>query len=128
MSAESFETSIAPWLVVRGAQEAAEFYGSAFGAIERYRLDGDDGNLAVAQLSVGGAVFWVQDDPDADVRGAGTVRMILSVADPDAVFGRAVANGAAVVAPVSEAYGWRTGRITDPFGCDWEISRQLASQ
>jgi len=53
--------------------------------------------------------------------------MILSVEDPDAVFDQAVAAGAAVVAPVNEAYGWRTGRITDPFGHDWETSRRLGS-
>jgi PhnB protein len=127
--AEPSGASIAPWLGVRDAQQAVDFYQAAFGAVEVYRLDGDDGSLAVAQLSVGGAAFWVQNDPDASpsARGAGSIRMILSVDDPDAVFDRAVTAGAAVVAPVAEAYGWRTGRITDPFGYDWEPSRQLAT-
>jgi PhnB protein len=127
--ADPFETSIAPWLAVRDAKKAVDFYTAAFGAVELYRLDGDDGRPVVAQLSVGGAVFWVQDDTDAgpEARGAGSVRMILSVEDPDAVFDDAVAAGAAVVAAVSEDHGWRTGRVTDPFGHDWEISRQLAS-
>jgi PhnB protein len=124
-----FETSIAPWLAVRDAQRAVDFYAAAFGAAESYRLEGDDGSLQVAQLSVDGAVFWVQNDDDASpmTGAAGRVRMILSVEDPDAVFDQAVAAGAAVVGPVSEAFGWRTGRITDPFGHDWEISRQLSS-
>jgi PhnB protein len=124
---QAFGTSIAPWLPVDDAQKAVEFYKAAFGAVELYRLD-SEGGLEVAQLSVGGAVFWVQDDIDAgsESRGTASIRMILSVADPDAVFGRAVAAGAVEVAPVAEAHGWRTGRITDPFGCDWEISRQLA--
>jgi PhnB protein len=122
-------TAIAPWLAVRGAQRAADFYQAAFGAVEVYRLDGDQGTIAVAQLSIEGAVFWVQDDVDASPGGQGRapVRMILSVDDPDAVFDRAVAAGAAVVAPVHEAYGWRTGRVTDPFGHDWEISKQPAT-
>jgi PhnB protein len=126
---EPFETSIAPWLAVSNAQAAVEFYEAAFGAVELYRLDGDDGSLAVAQLSIGGAAFWVQEDIDAspEARGAGSVRMILSVEDPDTVFDRAVAAGAAPVAAVSDAYGWRTGRVTDPFGHDWETSRQLPS-
>jgi len=126
---EPFETSIAPWLAVSNAQKAVDFYKAAFGAVELYRLDGDDGSLAVAQLSVGGAAFWVQDEPDADSgpQGPGSVRMILSVEDPDATFDQSVAAGAAVVARVSEDHGWRTGRITDPFGHDWEISRQLPS-
>jgi PhnB protein len=121
--------SIAPWLAVRDAQEAVQYYKAAFGAVELYLLPADDGSLAVAQLSVGGAVFWVQGDSAAQPSGpgSGSVRMILSVDDPDSVFEHAVQAGAAVVAAVHEEYGWRTGRITDPFGYDWEMSKQLSS-
>jgi len=93
----------------------------------RYRLDGDTGTIAVARLAIGSAEFWVQDDADAgpDGRGAPPVRLILSVEDPDAVFDQAVAAGAAIVAPIHDEYGWRTGRVQDPFGHDWEISKQL---
>jgi PhnB protein len=121
--------SIAPWLPVGDAQKAVEYYKAAFSAVELYRLPADDGSLAVAQLSVGGAVFWVQNDSNASPvgRGTGSVRMILSVDDPDSVFKQAVAAGAAVVAPIHEEYGWRTGRVTDPFGHDWEMSKQLTS-
>ena len=96
--------------------------------LELYRLPADDGSLAVVQLAIGGAVFWVQADSNFSPSGAGTgsVRMILSVDDPDVVFERAVAAGAAVVAAVHEDYGWRTGRVTDPFGFDWEVSKQLS--
>ena len=59
--------------------------------------------------------------------GAGSVRMILSVDDPASVFEQAVAAGATVVAAIHEEYGWRTGRVTDPFGHDWEMSKQLTS-
>lgn len=121
--------SIAPWLAVRDAQKAVDYYRAAFGAVELYRLPADDGGLAVAQLSVGGAVFWVQSDSNAGLAGAGagSVRMVLSVDDPDLLFERAVQAGAAVVAPIHEEYGWRTGRVTDPFGHDWEMSKQLTS-
>jgi PhnB protein len=120
--------SIAPWLAVSDAQKAVDFYNVAFGSVELYRLAAEDGTLAVAQLSIGGAVFWVQDDVDASpkARAAGSVRMILSVEDPDSLFERAIAAGAAVVAPMHEDYGWRTGRVTDPFGHDWEMSKQLS--
>jgi PhnB protein len=123
-----FPTSIAPWLAVRDAEKAVTYYRAAFGAIELYRLEDDDGKLAVGQLSIGG-VFWVQADPDAipDARGAGSVRLILSVEDPDSVYEHAIAEGAAAVTPISEDHGWRTGGVTDPFGHEWEISRQLAS-
>ena len=94
--------SIAPWLAVRDAQKAVAFYKAGFGAVELYRLPADDGSLAVAQLSVGGAVFWVQNDSNASPagRGGAAVRMILSVDDPDAVFEQVIAAGAAVVAPI----------------------------
>ena len=125
-SSEAFKTTIAPWLAVSDAQEAVDFYTAAFGAIELYRLEGDDGKLAVAQLSVDGAVFWVQEDSGSgSSRGSTSVRMILSVEDPNSAMDRAVAAGAIEVAAVSEEYGWRTGRVTDPFGYDWELSRQL---
>jgi PhnB protein len=119
--------SIAPWLAVSDAQRAVEFYQAAFGALELYRLAGDHGSVAVAQLSIGDAAFWVQHDVDTTPagRGAPAVRLILSVDDPDAVFERAVAAGAAVVAPMHEDFGWRSGRVTDPFGHDWEMSKQL---
>ena len=120
--------SIAPWLAVGDAQQAVDYYKAAFGAVELYRLPAEDGSLAVAQLSVGGAVFWVQADSSArPEHSGGSVRMILSVDNPDAVFEQAVEAGALVVAPVHEAYGWRTGRVTDPFGHDWEMSKQLTS-
>ena len=121
------ETTIAPWLAVRDAQEAVAFYRAAFGAAEVYRLEGDDGRVVVARLAIDGATFWIQEDLDASpqVPGVGSVRMIVSVDDPDALFDRAVVAGGTVVADVHEEHGWRSGRITDPFGHDWELSRQL---
>ncbi|MEP6758911.1 MAG: VOC family protein [Actinomycetota bacterium] len=118
------EAALAPWLSVGDAQRAVDFYAAAFGAVESYRLEGDEA-LAVAELRVGTAAFWVQDDVDALPEERGSIRLILSVADPDALFDRAVAAGATVVAPVTEDHGWRTGRIIDPFGHGWEIGRQL---
>jgi PhnB protein len=121
-------SGIAPWLSVDDAEKAIAYYRDAFGAVELYRLAGDDGKAVVAQLSIGGAVLWVQEDSDArpEAQGGGSIRLILSVEDPDTVFAQAVASGAATVSPVSEGHGWRTGRITDPFGHQWEISRQLS--
>lgn len=121
--------NIAPWLAVSDAKKAVDFYTAAFGAVESYRLDGEDGTIAVAQLSIGDAAFWVQHtiDTSPGARGEPPVRLILSVDDPDAVFAQAVAAGATVVASIHEEYGWRTGRVTDPFGHDWEMSKQLPS-
>src|SRR3989442_4163430 len=101
--------NIAPWLAVRDAQKAVDYYMAAFGAIELYRLPADDGSLAVAQLSVGGALFWVQGDSNVSASGGGTgsVRMILSVDDPDAGFERAVGAGAGLWAALHRDYGRR---------------------
>jgi PhnB protein len=122
-------TSIAPWLSVKNATQALSFYRAAFGAVELERLDDEAGDVVVAQLSIDGADFWVQADPDSspEAMNGGSVRMILSVDDPDSVFAQALAAGATEVAPVSEDYGWRIGRIADPCGHHWEIGRRLAT-
>lgn len=124
----SFRTTIAPWLSVRGGARAVRFYEAAFGAEQVYRIEDPDGNV-VARLSVLGAEFWLSDEspehgnPAPDSSIGNTVRMILTVSDPDAVFRRAVEAGATVVDPVSEGHGWRVGRVADPFGHHWEIGR-----
>ena len=122
-------TRIAPWLSVGNPVEALVFYGAGFAAIELERLEDVVGEVAVAQLSIDGAEFWIQSDagssPDA-VDGM-SVRMILEVADPDSVLARAVAAGATEVAPVADGYGWRIGRVADPSGHHWEIGKRLAT-
>ena len=123
-------TEIAPLLSVRRGAAAVTFYTRAFGATELHRVESPDGAL-VCQLSVQGAKFWVSDEspPHANFSpeslGGGTVRMILTVPDPDAAFARAVAAGATEVTPVTNAYGWRVGRVVDPYGHHWEIGRPL---
>ena len=85
----------------------------------------------MARLAVDGAEFWVADESpqhqnfSPESLGGGTVRMILTVSDPDAMFARAVAAGARVVTAMTNAYGWRLGRVADPFGHHWEIGRPL---
>ena len=123
-------TSVAPWLSVRNSARAVDFYKSAFGATEVFRLEGPDGSV-VARLSVDGAEFWLSDESpehgnfSPESLGGGTVRIILTVADPDAVFRQARSAGATEVHPVAEEHGWRLGRVVDPFGHHWEIGRQL---
>ena len=76
------------------------------------------GVLQVAQLWIGGADFWIQTatDVDAGAAGAPPVHMILSVDEPDIVFARALAAGARAINPMDDAYGWRIGKVADPFG------------
>ncbi len=122
---EAIKTSIAPWLSVSRATEAIRYYQAAFGAVERYRLEDEEGSVVVAQLTIEGADFWLQEDPDSnpEEEDRRSVRMILTVADPDAVFEQAIAAGATEVFAVGEEHGWRIGRIADPFGHHWEIGK-----
>jgi len=120
-------TSIAPMLSVRNGAKALEFYKAAFGAEELFKIE--NGGSVVATLSVGGAEFWVADESpehlnySPETLGGGTVRMVLVVSDPDAAFERAVKAGAKVVVDMKDDYGWRLGRVVDPYGHHWEIGR-----
>lgn len=126
----SVVTSIAPMLSVRNGAGAVEFYTSAFGASEVFRIESPDGAV-VCRLSVDGAEFWVSDESpehsnfSPESLNGSTVRIILTVSDPYAVFGKAVAAGAREIVPVKEDYGWRLGRVVDPFGHHWEIGHPL---
>ena len=94
----TLKTTIAPWLSVRDGARAVDFYKSAFGATEVFRMDA--GDSVVARLSVEGAEFWLSDESPENgnfspqTLGGSSVRIILTVADPDAVFARAIAAGA----------------------------------
>ena len=127
---ETIAPSIAPWLSVQDCITAIDFYKSAFGAVETYRLEAPDGGLVV-KLSVDGAEFWLsgattqQVDSKKELLGGDSVRMILTVPDPDSVFQSALKAGATEIFPVGEEYGWRLGRIVDPFGLHWEIGHPL---
>ena len=126
-----FHTSIAPWLTVSQNAKAIEFYKSALGASEVYRYDSPTGG-SVVRLSVNGAEFWVSEDTEKSAEsakqslGGDSVRIILTVADPDALFARALKAGATQIFPVSEGHGWRVGRLADPFGLHWELGHPLA--
>ena len=123
-------------LSVRRGAKAVEYYKAAFGAEELFRI-GDEETGVVAQLAVGGAKFWVADEapeflnfsPEslpAHFAAGTTVRLVLVVDDPDAVFARAKNVGGKVISPVEDKeYGWKVGRIADPFGHHWEIGKPL---
>lgn len=124
--------SISPMLSVRRGAEAVEFYKSAFGATVVFRIDAPDGAV-VARLSVDGSEFWVADESpehenfSPETLSGSTTRMVMVVDDPDSAFAKAVAAGATTVWPVADQhYGWRVGRLADPFGHHWEIAKPLS--
>lgn len=128
--AKNFQSSIVPWLSVRRGTQAVDFYKAAFGAKEVFRIG--DSNSVIARLSIEGAEFWLSDESpehfnfSPESLGGSTVRIILTVADPDAMFARAVKAGAKQVYPMTDEHEWRIGRVVDPFGHHWEIGRPLS--
>jgi len=130
---KDIRTSVAPLLSVRRGASAIDFYKRALGAEELLRIENDKGEV-VARMAVDGAEFWLADESpqhfnfSPESLGGGSVRMVLTVENPDAAFERAVAAGATVVWPVADQrYGWRVGRIVDPFGHHWEIGKPLGN-
>lgn len=127
----SMPVTVAPMLSVRNGAQAVDFYKSAFAAEVAFCIEAPDGAV-VAQLAIEGAEFWVADESPEHANfspeslGGATVRLVLTVPDPDSVFARAVAAGAHEVWPVADQeYGWRVGRLADPYGHHWEIGRPL---
>ncbi|HEY9127456.1 MAG TPA: VOC family protein [Acidobacteriaceae bacterium] len=122
---------LSPFLHVRRSKEAVAFYKTAFGARELFRFDAEDGSV-VAQLGIGLSDFWVSEESiefrnfSPETLGGGTMHMVIVVDDPHAVYDKAIAEGATVECPVrDEEYGWRIGKLRDPFGHAWEIGKLL---
>jgi PhnB protein len=122
---------VAPLLSVRHGAQAIEFYKAAFGAQELLRIE-DQGGAVVARLAVGESEFWLADESpehlnfSPETLAGSTVRMVMTVENPDAAFKRALDAGATVVSPVQDQpYGWRVGRLVDPYGHHWEIGKPM---
>jgi PhnB protein len=124
--------SITPYLSVKGAASAIDFYKKAFGAQELFRMQQPDGRIGHAEIQIGDSRIMMADEfPEMDFRsplslGGTPVGIMLYVADVDAVFARAVAAGAKVVNPLqNKFYGDRLGSILDPFGHSWHIATHV---
>ncbi len=124
--------SVTPYLIVRDAARAIDFYAKAFGARELFRLSEPDGKIGHAELAIGHATIMLADEyPDFGALspptvGGSPVKLRLEVADADAVIARAVAAGATVLRPPKDQfYGDRSGMILDPFGHSWFIAAPI---
>ncbi len=124
--------SITPYLVVKGANAAIDFYKTAFGATELFRMPQTDGRVGHAELKIGDSVIMLADEyPEMKIVGPKTlggspVGILLHVADADATFNLAVSLGAQVMKPMAnQFYGDRSGTLEDPFGHKWTISTHV---
>lgn len=124
--------SLAPYLTVRGAAKAIDFYARAFGAKELLRFPGPDGRIAHAQVQIGDSVLMLADEnPQQGAKSPEAYRgtpasVFLYLPNVDAVFQKAKAAGAKVQAPPTDMFwGDRYGKLTDPFGHEWSIATHI---
>ena len=118
-----------PYLIVKGAARAIEFYKKAFGATELMRLADPSGKVGHAEIRIGNSPIMLADEfPEMGARspeafGGSPVSIALYVEDVDERFRQAIAAGAKEVRPVQDQfYGDRSGTLTDPFGHTWTIA------
>jgi PhnB protein len=121
-----------PYLIVKGAASAIEFYKKAFGATELFRMAAPEGKLGHAEIKIGDSPIMLADEvPEMKYLGpeslGGTpVAMLLYVDDVDARFSQAIAAGAKEIRPVKDQfYGDRSGTLQDPFGHLWTIATHV---
>jgi uncharacterized glyoxalase superfamily protein PhnB len=124
--------TVTPYIVVKGADKAIEFYKRAFGAEETVRMPGPDGKIMHAEIRIGDSVMMLgEESPMGGCKspqsvGGTTVGLHVYVKDVDKAFAKAVAAGAKVSMPVADMFwGDRYGKLSDPFGHEWSIGTHV---
>lgn len=127
--------AVTPYLAIKGARQALEFYKKAFGAEVIYTLDMPDGRIGHAEVQIGNSRLMLSDEmpemPDAITRspstlGGSTTGFNIYLENADDAFQKAVAAGAKVRRPVTtQFYGDRSGTLEDPFGHFWTLSTHV---
>lgn len=123
--------SITPYLVVRDAAKALDYYAKVFGAQELFRMP-MGGKVGHAEMKIGDSIFMLADEfegmsnPTPDKLNGTPVSLLLYVTDVDTVFKRAIDAGATEIRPVeNQFYGDRSGSLRDPFGHVWMVSTHV---
>lgn len=125
-------SSLTPYLIVKGAARAIDFYREAFGATELFRMDMPGGRIGHAELQFGNVrVMLADEEPGmcalspATLGGAG-ISLMLYVEDVDQAYPRAIAAGAVELRPLQDQfYGDRSGTVRDPFGHVWTLGTHV---
>jgi len=124
--------SITPYLIIKGAAGAIDYYKKVFGAKERMRMDGPGGTIGHAELEIGDSVIMLADESlemghrSPKTLGGSPVSIALYVENVDAVFKRGLDAGGKQVRPVeNQFYGDRMGSLEDPFGHVWSVGTHV---
>ncbi|MET7518148.1 VOC family protein [Streptomyces sp. NPDC005480] len=128
---EAYRNAVVAHIMIDGAAAAIDFYTEAFGAVELFRIDGPDGRVVHAEVSVAGSTIMLGDVEGPLFRaptaaGGTTVGLHVFVDDVDALARRAVAAGAELLqSPADQFHGDRTAILRDPFGHVWVFLTHL---
>ncbi len=121
--------SVTPYLIIKGAADAIEFYKKAFGATELFRIDGPEQTVGHAEIKIGDSVIMLADEfPGMGFVGPKTlggtpVSILIYVQDVDTVFNQAISAGGEQLKPLQDQfYGDRSGTLTDPYGHVWTVA------
>jgi PhnB protein len=124
--------AVTPYLILKDASAAIDFYKRAFGATERMRMQEPGSRIVHAELTIGDSIIMLADEAaDMDIRapqslGGSPVSFVLYVDAVDAFAERAIAQGLTVVRPIEDKpYGDRMGTFADPYGYEWHIATPL---
>ncbi|MGB6547109.1 MAG: VOC family protein [Candidatus Acidiferrales bacterium] len=124
--------SLTPYLFIKGAAGAIDFYKTVFGATERMRMPGPDGRIMHAELQIGDSIVMLSDEnPQMGALspqsiGGTACGLNVYLADVDAATRKALELGAKLVRPVKDQfYGDRSGSIIDPFGHLWSVATHI---
>ncbi len=137
--AEQQQSAVTPYLIVKGAEKAIEFYKKAFGAEEVMRMMAPDGkSIMHAEIKIDGAsVMMTEENPERGALApdmkteARSASLYLMLPDVDKTVEQATKNGAKVIYPIADMfYGHRTGTVMDPFGHKWTVAtvREVLTQ
>ncbi len=125
--------TLTPYMTVRDAARAIEFYKQAFGAVERGAMKGPDGKIMHAELIIGDSIVMLADEQpqfgalSPQSTGGTGMGLHIYVEDVDSAFDQAVKAGAKVEMPVGDMFwGDRYGKLADPFGHKWSIATHKA--
>ncbi len=133
MTTKDSKTFFAPELFINNGVKDISFYENAFGASEQMRFSNDDGSIHVAELSIDGAIFHIHEITakqyffSPDKNNGTTICIGLFVSNVDEVMNKAIKAGAIEISTAQDyEYGYRQGKIKDPFGHYWQIQKKIS--